>query len=212
MPITVPDAVRVSINGRWSNGHIMSCVLDYITEAPLGGDFGGDDVANAAVAAWKEFVLPNLLDNYTLENAVWTDLSDAEGTTGVVAPTPTPTNQGGGTNTASQPATAVLFRKTGSTGRGQRSGRMYWPPPAEAQVDENGLIDSGQLATFQDAARKFLAMSATITDEPEYAMGVVHFEDPRPPKGTSDNRVGFITRVDDVIAQPIVATQRRRLR
>jgi hypothetical protein len=190
----------------------MACVLDYLVPEVLGGGGSGGPAAQAVGDAWKAYIVPNMLDNYTYEGIQWVTLDNADGDTGFYPPSVGGSNAGSGSNQASQPATAVLVKKTGSGGRGTRQGRMYLPPPGEAQVDENGFLDPAQRDNYQVAVRRFLHMSEAGTGEPAYQMAVSHFDEPRPPKGTDDNRVGFSTQVIDLFVEPQVATQRRRLR
>ena len=212
MPITVPDVIRCTIHGRWTNGKMMDNVLDYKDPVTPAGDFTGGPTAQAVGDAWKAYIVPNMLDNYSYEGISWVNLNSADGDTGFYPPSVIGSNVGGGTNGASQPATAVLVQKTGGNGRGQRKGRMYLPPPAESAIDENGFLDPAQRTNLQTAVRRFLSMSESGTGTPAFDLHVVHFSSPRPPRGTPDTRVGTSSKVLDLFVEDRVATQRRRLR
>lgn len=105
--------------------------------------------------------------------------------------------------TGALPSTAVLVRKaTGFIGK-QNRGRMYVPGLlTDAQVDEGGVITSSEVTGLQGAFTGFLADLDTL----DIPMVIIH----KAPK--SGGEPSAPTGVTSLTVEPIVATQRRRLR
>jgi hypothetical protein len=108
---------------------------------------------------------------------------------------------GNGTGTTGAAAvpqnTALLFRKTSATGGRKGRGRMYTPGVNELVVSSDGRIASVDLAAYNDAAELFVLQLA-IANNP---MVILH-SDPLDAPSV----------VTNLQCQPLVATQRRRLR
>jgi hypothetical protein len=109
----------------------------------------------------------------------------------------------GGVSAASiTPNVAALVRKTTSIPGRQNKGRMYVPGFAEANIDGIGTVNSSVVTEWNGYLATFLA---AIAGAPSGGFGlmVIHHNSP----STLDP-----TNVDALILQPLVATQRRRLR
>lgn len=103
-----------------------------------------------------------------------------------------------GTNTTMPPNVAILAQKrTGLVGRKFR-GRFYVPPyqVQETDVDYNGVMNAANLAAQQAAFDDFLARTQVLP----YDLMLFHSDGTLP------------TPVTSIVVQPLVATQRRRLR
>jgi len=196
----------------------MDNVLDYTCS---GGGVAGtdrhteiDDAATRIVAAWQTDLLPHFCSDYTLENISWVDLDSSTGEVGTKSFSGSSPHVGGNTAAGATPQVAVLVKKITSGGRGSRQGRIYLAPPPEAGMDAAGLLIGSYLSDVQIALRAFLSHSTTdtVAGVGEISdMVVTHFG-PRPIRGSVDNRVGTHTKVTDLVLEPLVATQRRRLR
>ena len=95
--------------------------------------------------------------------------------------------------------TAVLINKTTGLGGRRNRGRMFVPPvkPQEAGVDGTGLISSIELSTLQGLWDSFYGQMITTGYTPQ----LFHQTAPFTP-----------TPVTGFVVQPMVATQRRRMR
>lgn len=106
------------------------------------------------------------------------------------------------------PNVACLVKKTTGLGGRENRGRMYLPfflP--QGAVNENGTILSGSLASVQTAVHNFFfALSAT-----PYTPCLAHrvYNTPHPPHYVTEITTG--SSVTAMTAEPIIATQRRRL-
>lgn len=103
---------------------------------------------------------------------------------------------GGVGTTGMPPNVAFLARKLTGVGGRQGRGRMFVPGVPEASVDSNGALGGTPLANFQTACTAFFN-DLTSADAPP----VVLHGDALPP-----------TDMTSIVALPVVATQRRRLR
>lgn len=104
--------------------------------------------------------------------------------------------------------TAVLVRKiTGLGGRYNR-GRFYFPDVIESNVLQNGELEASERATLRP---NFESLLAACRGEAPYAevncSDMVLIHNPRPGENTPTP-----TRVQSVLVDQFVATQRRRLR
>lgn len=108
---------------------------------------------------------------------------------------------GAGGGSGLVPNTAYLFRKqTAFAGRGQR-GRLYLPGCDETSVDADGRVTEGKQGGLQTAMNAFLAIMGGLDVEPT----LLHTQ---PEEGSPLDP----TPINAITVQPLVATQRRRLR
>lgn len=115
--------------------------------------------------------------------------------------------QGGGTSQKLPQNCALLVRKN-SSGAGRRSrGRMFLPLViAEGEVSNVGLIDGGSMPIVQAMANSFWAYLNGPPDPPmSTPMVILHSSG-----GVSEAGVPNV--VTSLAVDPVIATQRRRLR
>lgn len=107
----------------------------------------------------------------------------------------------GGDNTAScLPANcAVLVKKNTLLGGRKGRGRMFIPSPTEAGVDTAGNLTSSQLSDFTSRANDFLTGLAGISGVD--GVFLFHSSSVDPP-----------TEITSLSVDPVIATQRRRMR
>jgi hypothetical protein len=100
------------------------------------------------------------------------------------------------------PNTAILVRKGTDLGGRRNRGRMYVPGAAiRSAISVAGVIDSLFLADFNTNLATFLSTVNAGTGFNATELGVLHSEPPSAP-----------AEITSLVAQPKVATQRRRLR
>jgi hypothetical protein len=114
----------------------------------------------------------------------------------------TVSTSGSSTSSSCPPNVAVLARKLTNRGGRRGRGRMFIPWWVdEASVDEAGNIAGATVTSFQSALSNFLA-GLSAADLP---MFILHDSIGGTPAGDPDQ-------VQSLICDPLVATQRRRLR
>ena len=106
---------------------------------------------------------------------------------------------GGAAATPASPNTAILVKKVTALGGRAGRGRMFIPGVPEAQVDAGGNIDNGWLANLQTAIDDFAASMEVAGWSPALLHGV-------------GSPITEPTSITGLVADPKVATQRRRLR
>jgi len=110
---------------------------------------------------------------------------------------------GGGSGATVCPSNcAMLIKKLSALGGRRNRGRMFIPPGymSEANVDHNGFITPGTLATLQSDADNFYAditSASTLTD----GAVIFHTESPTAP-----------TLITSLTVAPQIATMRQRMR
>jgi hypothetical protein len=151
---------------------------------------------NSAMDAWGDNILPLQANDYTLVgvDGVFGDasgdipISSTDGPrTGAETDAPVPQN------------TAVLVKKVSGLGGRRNRGRFYVPGISVLDIGNTGIINSGPLASWGTAVNNFLLgmESGSFMDN----LVIFHSSAPLTP-----------TVIADLDVDPIVATQRRRLR
>lgn len=165
---------------------------------------------------WASEVLPLLVDDLVLTGVSWVDIDDTDGSTGSVGVSGVPDTSGDDAGAPLVPNTAALVKKLTTSQRGHRNGRMYIGGLNETLVSAAGIIDVTFAGTLQ------AGLDAFKTDSEQDGSGpggwssqfvVTHFPpipDPIPSGDTTF--VGESSVVSALQLDPIVATQRRRLR
>ncbi len=105
-------------------------------------------------------------------------------------------DDGAQSSSACPPNVAVLLRKSTASGGRANRGRMYFPGPPEASINNVGVLDSTYKSDVQDAVDAVFGISTTGPIGPYY---VLHANGDSPTLMT-----GFGV-------ENVVATQRRRL-
>jgi hypothetical protein len=144
----------------------------------------------------------------------WLDLDSAGGATGVLAPAGGHLNHGQGTSPFMPANVSFLIHKNSTARRGQRQGRMYIPQPREADVDDVSNVAPSTRTAITTTAETFRTDIGTYT-YPSFipnpaAMRIVHVHKTDPLDSTT--WTWDSSTVDSMECDPLVATQRRRLR
>lgn len=200
MPIAY-DAQAMSVNLIWESANFAtgggSTSLAFNTDLNGAGEI--NDFMLAIQEAWEDELRPLTDSDYTLANIAWeTETLSGEW----------PVNLAGGQSQTGVASNTALIMSYKAAEKGPRNrGRNFWPGLLpEAQVDERGVINNTLLATVGIAMNDFfilclahpdvLSQSITQTTTPGQAS---------PPNSPWPQVVGRV-------AQPIIGTQRRRVR
>lgn len=199
MPWTSSGVTEIAIDGLWTNNHHVVNVL----QATHGADVGPAAVARDVLNNWQDHIVYGVMaNNYVLQGARYRYRQDVDGETGYLAPNPSKQITGTGTAVTSPPNVAMLVHKRISTTSGRRAGRMYLPPPGEVEIDEDGRLGTAIVAAVTTQLNLFFD---GVDDSTEARLVVVH--------GTGvDSGDKPHSDVTSLTLDPIVATQRRRLR
>lgn len=226
MPFVVPGVCRYTINGTINDrtsANILDMQIDTTgtvvtrTEAVL-------EVAKDILNAWHGNVLAGLSAGAVATSVTWVDLDEADGSTGEI--TSTSSNNwpsGGPAGGETLPgATSVLVRKLTTSGRGQRSGRLYLAGMNEGAI-QGQFLTAGAFAGLQTQFDNFAnAINDQGIFDIQRQLVVVHVltrEAPTPESapGRGDGHLGApltgnYTAVENLAVEQRLATQRRRLR
>lgn len=218
MPFVVPGVARFAIN-QSLEGRAVVNVLDYFIDT-TGSTMSRSDAVEAQAGSifteWASLMLPNLVDDLTLNSVSWVDLDSSTGTTGsVVSGGAFTAPVAGGETQSPLPAnTAGLVTKQAPSARGRRNGRLYLAGLAENATDTaNGNII---LAAWLTAINADLAAFMANTNELDTLgtafssnLSVVHVTT----RDSAGNPlVGTHSEVQSLVLGSLLATQRRRLR
>jgi len=118
--------------------------------------------------------------------------------------------------TSLSPGSAILVEKITDTGGRRGRGRMYWPGVYDGWVDDNGALGSGiaaQVNGFMSDLREALILADIppyLFHSPSYTWAIVGGQ----PRRVYDDpgTVPAPYPVTSLVADAIIATQRRRLR
>lgn len=199
MPIsqwTSANVVEVVLRGHWTNNQPIVNVMHLV--------YGTGDAVTTAqdcVDNWQDEIVPWNADNYTFDDARYTDKDTLTGASGVIARNVAKPYVGNAAGANSTPNCSRLVHKNIAGQVGRRAGRMYLPPPAEADVDENGTIAGAHIVALDAALEAF---KDGVTDGDQHACVVHKIE---ATGGASPN-----SQITTFTTDPMLATQRRRLR
>ena len=209
---TAPRIVRYTLKGHINRpvANVIDCYVDenipdegrneaVITQAEIVRD------------AWQDQILYITGSSYNFDGIEYVDLNTEDGITGSLSPNGDKPDVGQVSAAQLAPNTSVLVTKETPSRRGQRRGRMYLVSVPEGEVGDDGTLTTTWRNSCQGTVDAFLeAINTEIVIASTY-MVVVHWT------RTSDGKIdpgvpGEPTRVDSLQVQPLVATQRRRLR
>lgn len=196
MAWTSDNVTEVTITALWTNSRLMDNVLHVRREE--------DDPAQSArdvLNNWQDHIVPGQANNYVLQGARYVDHNDTTGATGFILPDPAKPVSGTVTGQSATPQCCILIKKLIEGHVGSRSGRIYLPPPQEADVDENGMLTSGLVTTYNTVLATFLS---GLSGPGDNELVVVHKR-----VAPTASPVSLVTGLS---CDPLTATQRRRLR
>lgn len=163
---------------------------------------------------WQDHVLLCVSASVALLRFEYRSLDPADSTVGVVEPDPLKNLVGQESLPAAPPNVALLVKKnTGARPRGRRDGRSFLPGPNEGVIGNDGVLDPGFVAGCDAALADFYdGISDSSLDWTGDVYPVVLETTPasRAP-GTASVTIGS-RRVNSITMDPLVSTQRDRLR
>lgn len=164
-----------------------------VTTLGLGGpDLADNALAQALYTDTQSQVLDMLTEDYTYDGLTITT------PTAIAEYMPGPVEGAAGPPSLPQNCAYLVKKSTGQRGR-SKQGRMYWPGPQEEAVDQRGYLNGGALTGVQATMDDFLE-NLQLVDGIANAY-LLHSS----PSETPDI-------VTQLIVQPQIATQRRRMR
>jgi len=179
-------AARISLTG---DSDEMNCIFGIDNEAPF-AQANADEVSTIAATFFRDVIG----SSYTYTGATITVGNDGGG---IIFESVAGQGAGIGESQSVPQNTAYLFRKTTALGGRKGRGRMYVPGVGETVVNAAGVLTAARITTVNASASTFVIQLA-ISNNP---MVLLH----------SDPLVAP-TPVTNLLCQPVVATQRRRLR
>lgn len=214
--LVAPGVARFTISGTvsgtttWAN--IWDCRILGSTEtdrADLCAQYAG-----LILQTWDTTIATRVHEAVVATQCSWVDLDSIDGSTGAVTTgltVPGPFN-GGQTGAIATTNIAGLATKNVTSARGARNGRWYQVGYIESQIDGNIMTGSN----FTTARQTYVDFLTQLTDPAAIEDGsflpcVVHTRN----VGTPSNPVIEYTGNDVIqqfVFQPLMATQRRRLR
>lgn len=194
---TADNVTEVAIKGHWTNGHQIVNVLHVQREEDDAAESARDVLNN-----WQDDVMETMANNYVLDGCHFRDRNEEDGVVGDLSPDPAKRLAGATTGAYTPPNVALLVKKQAILHAGQRPGRLYIPGMPEGSVNEDGVVDAAYITGNQPSFNNFLSgLSGAGSNQ----LVIVHFTGP-------DDASGSVTEVTALPIQPVVATQRRRLR
>lgn len=195
---TADNVTEVAIIGLWTNNHEVVNVLQVRREEDDPAESTRDVLNN-----WQDHMVGSqIANNYVLQGARYRDRNSADGVTGFLAPDPAKPVTGAATSTTLPPNVSILVHKRVETTAAARAGRMYLTPLGENEVDEDGRLSSASMTALNAALASLLS---GLSGPGDNELCVVH--------GTGvDSGLKTVSIVTALTTDPIVATQRRRLR
>lgn len=220
MGLVAPGICRFAVNQTLGGRDVVNIIDMKIdtTGEPISRTEAIRQQAEIIVQEWTDHVLPMVVDDLTAVDVSWVDLDEADGSTGS-------TSEGSGAaawpeNGASTGAplpanVSVLVAKQITATRTHRSGRMYLAGFSEVitAAGNGNVIDPLELADINDNLESLLG---NINQEGPFDSNwhVVHTlssVNPSPPPKL-DIEFNGDSEIQSLVADALLATQRRRLR
>lgn len=208
------DVIEIAVLGHIGTHSTVNVWHLRATEAP---DHLDEDHAEVFRQSYQDLIVPLATPDWFLDGFTWVSLDPDDANAGELAPLTTEPVRGEMTGASAPPNVCALVQKiTPNRPRGRRDGRAYLPGVRETDVDVNGKFDAPTLTTYNNALSNFYA----AVDDAGVAEGTTewlrHFvvlettPESRIP-GTQEVIINS-RRVTSLKLDPIVATQRNRLR
>jgi len=223
-PFVVPGVCRFTVNGT-VNQRPCANVVDYFvdtTGSTMSRDTACYNLAGVILNQWSSDIISKLNSNYQAQQVGYVDLNAPDGSVGARSVSGGNTWPKNGTllNAPMVGNTAYLVRKLISGKRNARSGRLYLPGVGESDTD---TASPNQILTAVRTALQTVCSSFLTTTAAESAgvgsyaswMVVTKITGRYPPEEGQEigsPSTGISNRVTSLLVDPLLATQRRRLR
>jgi hypothetical protein len=215
-----PDVCRFTVNGTYQ-GNAVAMIFDMrITDINIGisRDEAIQDQAEDLLHAYDDNLLVRQVTEFVATSVSWVDLDSEDGSTGSVVSGGGDTWPKAGTVTAAgMPGnvSALITKVAPGGGRRTRNGRTYWPGIGENATLDGAVntIDAAVLAVWNPAWEQFTSdiSNTNLGEGYESNLVVVHTTNVGTPTNPNIVATGY-SDVTAVFVQPLLATQRRRLR
>lgn len=162
-----------------------------------------DDVANDLMTAFGDNIMPQLNANYELQGVTCYIGQDAPSS--LIATSSLPAVAGSkGTDAVPQNTAYLVRKRTDLAGRRGR-GRMYIPSVIDTEVDDQGRLTTASQLSWTTSLDNWMADLTTAVGARLYPPVVLH-------RSEGIGVEPLPTPVQSFVIDPVVATQRRRLR
>lgn len=209
MALIVPNVVRCSFRGQWTNGEPVVNVLD--VDITGGGIVSRDEAKDATfpdlVQNWQTQMLDVFANNYTFIGMDWVDLDSEEGEVGFEPPDAGSPVVGAISTASAPPSVATIVNKIcSSRTRGRRNGRWYLPLATEANIDENGAVAASTVTSVLASCNAFRSNvnQSLPLDTRNVTIGVVS-------NPVEAGLPVLFMPITSFSVRPLVGTQRRRM-
>lgn len=224
-PFIVPGVCRYTLEATLFGRSVFN-VLDYevdTTGSTQSRHEAIHDLAGILINEWIDSMIPLFASEYVAQKVSWVDLDDEDGSTGERTSSSGGSfpRAGGSFIQCSPSNVAVLVHKQIEGRRDRRNGRMYLGAVPE-DVNPNptpNVFTSSKLAIYNDKVSAFLGDTNQTDPIGGDAYGsrlcVVHITERYPLEEKQEigtPKRGDHTNVAALVCDPMMATQRRRLR
>lgn len=175
-------------------------------------------IVNAFADRYQTWIMPQLTNNVTLERFTWVSLDPDDTAAGEHLPDPALPDVGEVTGSSLPPNNAALVHKrTPNRPRGRRDGRAFLAGIREADIDTFGRWSAPALLTWNNALSNFWDDFDNPGVDPfgegnarRWIVVLETTEESRAPG--NDEVIIASRRVTSLVMDPVIATQRDRLR
>ncbi len=203
------DVIEIAVDATLAGRPHVNVWHMFGGEAVGTGDLdGAQDFADN----WQDHIVPEMTTHYVVNGFRWRSLDPDDNNAGTIVPNPAKPIQGPSNIPIAPVNVAYLFHKrTANRPRGARDGRMFISGVAEGRVTDGGLVEPAAVTAWNNALALFFdGISDPDINVPRYPVVLRSTALRRAPGATPvtvESR-----RVTSVTLDPIVATQRDRLR
>lgn len=177
-----------------------------------------DDLPANTVASRVYTEVAAIVDNLSSSDISFSTVTSKLGPneTGAIGSYTGATVTGAVGGTSLSPASCLLIEKSSLFGGRRSRGRMYWPGVYDGWADDSGMLTAGVPATIDtqlDNLRTGLAAAEVpmaLLHTPSYTWEIVGGQPRRVYADPGTVPVPYL--VNDLVVDPMIATQRRRLR
>lgn len=209
------NTIEIAVMQTYAGKPVVNVWHMYHDQELTGGD--KESVVRDFANNWQDHVL-NMQDDFVvLQSFEWRSLDQSDPTVGTLQPDPAKDNSGQTPASGSPPNVAFLLHKnTAARPRGRRDGRCYLAGVGESATGEDGTIDPASLAIYDGWLEDFyngISDTGTVVggwNGDSYPVVLETTPASRAP-GSASVTVGT-RRITSITCDPVVATQRRRLR
>lgn len=211
MAIVYADQVsEIAIRALYAGREHVN-VLHYVNDESAVND---ETKARDILDNWQDHIMASLSDQYVLQGATWRSLDRNDLNQGTLAPDPAKRTSGASAATAAPPHVCFLVKKiTTGRQRGQRDGRMFLSGVAEIVVDAAGHLSAAHQADMNADLQAFFdgVTDLDVSQNSTSGLVVLNTTPASREPGTVEVDLTY-RRVSDLVLDPVVSSQRDRLR